>query len=449
MAVTRVTTTLKGEKDAEVTANAPRYNITLTNGSGNDRFLLVLPLVRRGGTRTLTSVTVDPAGSPSTGTVWQSVSVDGGQACSSGVAYFLDADLPASSGATSIDVLWSANNTSSPAIFIEFTGVDQTNPLESFASTTQTGQAEGGTISATLSGSSGKYALSYLAIADGSDLPAATHTVPSGMTDLGDAQTAGTGNSSRASISAAEIASAASASEAYQWTYDYGGALNLDSIITATLAVNEAAGGGVTIDASTENISSSGSPSLISLDRSISSGLESIETQTFQSSVTLGVSIQAGQESISATVNNGLVTLDVAIPASQELITITGLASVVSLTTGTVINAGTESVDSQVFASSVQLSPVVPASPEIIDVSSFQSVVSLGQVVSANIENIEVGTNNAIIVFNPVISGQLENIDVSGLQAVIEGASGVWVVQPDNTAVWVGQADDGSTWTIQ
>jgi len=207
---------------------------TVVNGSGNDRVLFVVASCRRGAVRTMTDCTVDGV----SGTVWQNISVDGGQACSTAVAYFIDTELPASGGSYTVEITWSSTALSSPFMIVELSDGDQTTPLENFSSNTSTGLAEGGTISSTLSGASGELGFTYVGTADStSSVSDPTHTAPASSTLIDQ----GT-NGESASLGVAEDTTVASASEAYQWTVDMNSDGTADSVVTGCFSVKDAGG---------------------------------------------------------------------------------------------------------------------------------------------------------------------------------------------------------------
>lgn len=301
---TLVKTTVFNTETSAPSGTQNRYSYTLDTASGNDRLVVVVPGRIRNSVTTVTAAAFDSTA----GTVWNQLGVDGGNAISTAVCYFLESDLPATAGTYDIDITWAATDISGgPAIIYEFTDASQTTPLEDFGSNTQQDQTEGGTIAATLSNSAGKFGVSYLAVAELS-IGTPNNTIPAGMTNAGDAKTF------HIDVSSAYINSVASASESYEWTYDFGTSLELDSIVTGTFAVNSNAALPITVNANTAasnsqapnptvNIPTAGAPTISNVTDLIAESTVTVTVDAYQAgaSIELNGSAQTTTEATATT----------------------------------------------------------------------------------------------------------------------------------------------------
>ena len=239
MALVLEAVTLKGTDDG-VTGGTYTFTSTLVNGSGNDRALVVIASGRSGAIRTVVGFD-----SVSPGAVFDEISVDGGNAVSTAVGYFVDADLPASSGSHNITVEWSSTFLHKTAIILEFSGADQTTPLENWGENSGTDIATSGTLAATLAGANAEFGASYLSITDNASYATpGGNTLPSGWTDQGAA------NEVTNLIQLATNTSVPSASEVLTWTIDPGGTSPYTSCVTGCFSVKAAAAAGASVTAS-------------------------------------------------------------------------------------------------------------------------------------------------------------------------------------------------------
>ena len=235
MALALEAVTLKNGADGAA-GSVYTYTSTLVNGSDNDRLVVVIASGRSGAARTITSFTAS-----SVGTNYNTVDADGGNAVSTAVGYFIDSELPASSGSHDIDVEWSSTFLHESAIIMEFSGVDQTTPLENWASNSGTDIATSGTLAATLAGASGEFGVSYLSITDDASYSTPNgSTAPSGFTDQGAASEVTN------LIQLSTDTSVASASEILTWIIGPIGTSPYSSVVTGVFSVKAAAGGGAT-----------------------------------------------------------------------------------------------------------------------------------------------------------------------------------------------------------
>jgi len=231
MALSRVATT--------VYSNATTADFTVSlSGTGSNRAVVVVATCRRGSVSTLSSMTIGG----NSCTVHANLSVDGGEASSSAVAYLLDTGHPGA-GSHTLDATWSGGTEADFVYYVhELTGAHQTTLLSSLASNTATALANGGTIDVTLAGASGEYALTYAASARASSASASGgHTVDADATLISSDYS----NRNRAACAYDDVVS--SASLTYTWTMSHDGASIMASVIAGAFAVYAAAAGGVSI----------------------------------------------------------------------------------------------------------------------------------------------------------------------------------------------------------
>lgn len=232
MALILEAVTIKNTNDGLV-GSTYSFTSTLVNGSGNDRVVVIVASGRSGAIRTTVS-----CAAASAGTIYNEISVDGGNAVSTGVGYFIDSQLPASAGSHDIDFEWSSTFLHKTAIILEFSGADQTTPLENWASTSATAVTTSSTIAATLAGASGEFGISYLSITDNASYASpGGNTVPSTWTDQGAA------NETTNLLQLATDTSVNSASESLSWTVDPGGTSPYDSVVTGCFSIKAVATG--------------------------------------------------------------------------------------------------------------------------------------------------------------------------------------------------------------
>ena len=177
---TPITVTQAGE---DSNSDVQSIQVTLANGSGNDRLLAIVTSAARGAVRSVTGVTLD--GTP--GTVWNQTAIDGasGIAASSAVCYFTDSQLPTLADEYTLVITWNLPSSQRITSALEYEDIpDQTTPLKNYASNTDTVVADGATISSTIANADGDSVVTFLATADPSST-AASNTVPSGSTLLG------------------------------------------------------------------------------------------------------------------------------------------------------------------------------------------------------------------------------------------------------------------------
>jgi hypothetical protein len=224
-------------------------------GTGTDQLIFLVLTGRSGGVRTLSSATlggVSASGIDSDG-------VDGGTAIMAGWGYIDEASSPGS-GSQSITETWSGGADPADEIYVsmEFEGVDQTTPIIEVVTNTATSVADGGTISVSVSGRSGKAALMFIASTDTG--ASGGHTLPSGSTEA--QQDYDTHNR----VAVGYLLNIASDSETYNFTASGNGSSTMDSVVAGVAVIEPAAAGGTTITPNSGSTTYTGQDITLSVD---------------------------------------------------------------------------------------------------------------------------------------------------------------------------------------
>jgi hypothetical protein len=202
------------------------------DGTGSDRFVWQQVSGTSGGVRTITNLTLNSV----TASGLATTSADGGIAIMSGRGYLLDASEPGAGTFTATDT-WTGGATPANRLYssIELSGVDQTTPISSTTTNTGTAVANGGTVSVTVTGESGKFAIAFISSSNGG--VSGNHILPTGFTEVEDTNN----GSNRTAIG--YIGSIASGSETYNFTADGDGTNGMNSVVVGVIVLNAAAGG--------------------------------------------------------------------------------------------------------------------------------------------------------------------------------------------------------------
>ncbi len=201
--------------------------ITL-NGGGTNRIVFGNLGSRAGGIKTVSDITVD--GTSLSGLAQNSV--DGGVAAMHTYGYLLDADHPGNGAYT---MAYTASDVISGNIFsiVELQGADQNAPFGTVATNTDTVVAEGGTVSCTLAGEAGSFAIVWAYFSDTSTTGSGGVTLPTQATLI--AQHI---NTSSGILSIGYVSSVASASEQFDFDISVDGASAADSVVVGAIAIN-------------------------------------------------------------------------------------------------------------------------------------------------------------------------------------------------------------------
>lgn len=200
--------------------------ITL-NGAGTNRLIFGNLGSKAGGVKSITDLTINAVSL--SGLV--QTDVDGGVAAMHAYAYLLDANHP---GAGATTMSYTASDVISGNIYsaVELQGVDQTTPFGTAVSNTGTAVAEGGTVSCTLTGESGSFAIVWCYFADNST-SGGSITLPAQATLIGQQVVNGSGV-----LSIGYVSSVASASEQFDFDVSVDGASAADSVLVGAVAIN-------------------------------------------------------------------------------------------------------------------------------------------------------------------------------------------------------------------
>lgn len=204
-------------------SNSDSPSITLA-GTGANR-LIVLILVSTNTSNvthsgwTLNSVAADGSGT---------LGVDGGRAVVTSYAYWLDTNHP---GSGSFTIAYTGEGTFPIWTIYELSGVNQTTPIGTPATNTAINQIDGANLTATLSGESGEFVLSYCATGDAASSSTGS-TAPANLDG-----TTYTTTLSQGTVSVDTDTAAASASEDYTWTLSHDGVNIIDSCVASAFAV--------------------------------------------------------------------------------------------------------------------------------------------------------------------------------------------------------------------
>ena len=149
--------------EATATVYSGSKSLTISyDASGNDRLLVVYSSSRTSGLQTVSSITFNGIA----GTVISQLSIDGGSANNTIMAYWKEADLPSITASYTLDIQYTGFN-DQIAHTISLSDVDQVTPIGTHITKTAIDQIDGATFTfPALSNESGEFLVAGLGISD-------------------------------------------------------------------------------------------------------------------------------------------------------------------------------------------------------------------------------------------------------------------------------------------